>query len=854
MASARFWLACGVSGVVLAACGSDDSTRSSRDEGAGAGGESSAGAPPNGGKAGAEPTAGMGATEPQPEAGSGGMPEGSAGMPVVEGGGGAGPEPLSALVEPKYPTNGPFWLDYVKNDGDSRTEATDTACAPTTDGPTYDACVHGGEIRRVALPTVASCDGIEASDGLAAFDWICQPAGEGVEVVSTGLAQGKHMSDLIDFGGNGWKPNAVAITLDDAALVSTEPAIWWENPFVRLAGTMCTADVGEPHTILLLDASSSNANCTGTSEKIGIATVPGETVTDFAFTGRGAFNWYEGEYTMTTRFTVVTPGNFGFQVVRNMSLQATVPGSSFAGAISMAAARASVVRNIEAVGGRIVVGALSAVGLRISDVVSDGARVDAISIGSCSDCSIERVELTNTVNRAINVGNGPNPRLLIRDVIAADNGSGGIQMQQVNDSRIENVSVSRAGGAGVSAVISARNVFKSISVNGSANAGVSVDQGDDNRLVDIHVADAGSNGVTLGGNRAVLQHARISCGKGAGTTGTGVALLANNATSRVYDVTTSSCRYGVHMAGSANLVQGVTVAATEDVGFYNATYALYLEDAVAIDTTYGLYFLSAAFGPPRVRNFASTHNLSGSVYSNNSTVDFGERLIVGTNGMSGTGPDCVVTSTTGLAADCSSGATLTTAASVLGSIVGLVSDTTNPQGSTGAANYDTITDHLTFATDTRRFIRAGAGFPDYAMRGPCRDTESCAILDLALKANDTLLRNRNALPTGNDVATQNWLIQNSDPTNQAACDTRLPGSTFVAGTPNRCESVFLKHAWELLDDGDGDDDGLCESGETCEFARNLGGYQGHGSFVSAGAFTNGILTDITLVQREHNGY
>ena len=77
---------------------------------------------------------------------------------------------------------------------------------------------------------------------------------------------------------------------------------------------------------------------------------------------------------------------------------------------------------------------------------------------------------------------------------------------------------------------------------------------------------------------------------------------------------------------------------------------------------------------------------------------------------------------------------------------------------------------------------------------------------------------------------------------------------FVAATPNRCDSVFLKHAWELLEDGIGDNDGLCESNETCEVARNIGGYQGHGPFVAAGAFVPGALTGITLVQRQTNGY
>jgi len=324
------------------------------------------------------------------------------------------------------------------------------------------------------------------------------------------------------------------------------------------------------------------------------------------------------------------------------------------------------------------------------------------------------------------------------------------------------------------------------------------------------------------------------------------------------DVTTSSCRYGVDLNGSAVIVQGVTVAATTDYGVRNGSYGSFVEDAAAIDTSHGLYFLSnnQATAVPRINNFASSHNQTASIYSNNSTLAFDENLIVGLNGPTQTAFDCEVTGTTGLNDDdCSgSGAMLAPASNIVGAFVGLVSDPTNPQGATGTSGYDAITSFVTFGADTRRFIRAGVGFPDLTARGPCTGVQSCAILDLALKSADTLLRNRNALPTGNDVTTHAWFNVSGPPADQAACDARVPGSVFVAGSPNRCASVFLKHAWELLDDGIGDEDALCESGETCEFARNIGGYQGHGAFVSAGTFTAGTLSGITLVQRQTNGY
>ena len=856
MLSVRFWVSCVAGGALMAACGSSDQTRSARGDGGEGGmplGDAGEASFPMAGKA-PQNTGGMpeGGGPPVVEAGAGGEPSMN-----LAGAGGSATEPLELSVTAKYPTHGSYWLDYVKDDGDERTSATDTACDAATDGPRYDACVHGGEVRKVALPTLASCAGIAATDSLGAFDWICQAAGVGVEVVSTGLKNGKHMSDLLDFAGNGWLNNSVTVTLDDEPLGSSEPAAWWQNPVTHLAGSSCTKDVGAEHSIFLLDASSSSANCTGTSGKIGLATVPGATVTDFRFTTRGPYSWYEGAYTLQAQFSGLSARNYGFQVVRNVSFTALAAGTGNGVAIDMGITRASVVHDVTATGGRIVLGAGSSSGLQVQDVTLTGARVDAISFNSCADCSIERAKIDDTAGRAINVSQGVNPRILIRDVTAAGNVGGGIQLSQCDDGRVENVRIARSGAGGLTAILTDRVVFKSITVDGAVGVGVSVDQGDDGRLVDIHVGSAGANGVNLGGSRAVLQHARISCGKGVSiTTGTGVSIANNNPFGRIQDVTTVSCRYGVQYNGNANMLQGVTVAATEDVGFYTGSYAALIEDAAAIDTSYGLYFLSQVFVPPQVRNFASTHNNDGSIYVNNSTVDIGEQLIVGNNGPTGTGSDCTVGTGTGLTnVTCGgSGATLTSGASLLNSIVGLVSDATNPQGATGLANFDTITSFTSFASDTRRFIRAGAGFPDLTARGPCTGTASCSILDLALKSTDTLLRNRNALPTGNDVRTHEWFIANNAPADQAVCDARVPGSVFVPATPNRCDSTFLKHAWELLEDGVGDNDGLCESNETCEVARNIGGYQGHGPLVSAGAFTPGILTGITLVHRQTNGY
>jgi hypothetical protein len=91
----------------------------------------------------------------------------------------------------------------------------------------------------------------------------------------------------------------------------------------------------------------------------------------------------------------------------------------------------------------------------------------------------------------------------------------------------------------------------------------------------------------------------------------------------------------------------------------------------------------------------------------------------------------------------------------------------------------------------------------------------------------TAIRDVLALPTGSDTLTHTW----SD------------ASTVT----------ILRNAVEILEDGLGNENGLCESGETCLYTPNIGSYQGHGNLVSAGAFTDGAIAGVRLLEYETNG-
>ena len=67
--------------------------------------------------------------------------------------------------------------------------------------------------------------------------------------------------------------------------------------------------------------------------------------------------------------------------------------------------------------------------------------------------------------------------------------------------------------------------------------------------------------------------------------------------------------------------------------------------------------------------------------------------------------------------------------------------------------------------------------------------------------------------------------------------------------------TYLRNASEIMGDEIGNDNGLCETDETCLYTPNIGSYQGHGTLESAGDFTDGAaITGVTLMQYPTNGY
>lgn len=153
------------------------------------------------------------------------------------------------------------------------------------------------------------------------------------------------------------------------------------------------------------------------------------------------------------------------------------------------------------------------------------------------------------------------------------------------------------------------------------------------------------------------------------------------------------------------------------------------------------------------------------------------------------------------------------------------------------------------------------GWPGLTSRGACLPTESCRVFDYSLRGvapmdggtgagggADVYLRNRLQAP-----ADGNQVLRHTFTANTAMDCAKIVGAAFDAANAT-CSLTFLRNAIELLDDSVGNDNGLCESGETCVVTPNYGVYQGHGTLSDAGVIgAGGTVQNVTLLRYDTNG-
>ena len=108
-----------------------------------------------------------------------------------------------------------------------------------------------------------------------------------------------------------------------------------------------------------------------------------------------------------------------------------------------------------------------------------------------------------------------------------------------------------------------------------------------------------------------------------------------------------------------------------------------------------------------------------------------------------------------------------------------------------------------------------------------------------------MIRNK----SGDGLTANEAFIANS------TCPSAVNGNyslTDLATPPH----TFLVNAVEIMGDEIGNENGLCESNESCIYSPNFGVYQGEGDYLSNGTclFVDGTVSGVTMYAYPTNGF
>jgi hypothetical protein len=167
-------------------------------------------------------------------------------------------------------------------------------------------------------------------------------------------------------------------------------------------------------------------------------------------------------------------------------------------------------------------------------------------------------------------------------------------------------------------------------------------------------------------------------------------------------------------------------------------------------------------------------------------------------------------------------------------------DIANASDTNGGQAFASISDWVSFDNAWRVWGKADVtAFPADADVGRCVSGD-CRIWDYRLSAGDAQLRN-----TSGDGRNPNTAFVDGAP-----CPDAVDGDRVLGDRQNQ---TYLINATEMYEDGVGDDDGLCESGEACIYSPNFGAYQGEGSLDATCIFADGAVQDVTMYAYAQNG-
>ncbi len=691
-------------------------------------------------------------------------------------------------------TTGNTWNKYIKNDGSKSYNATGATCAGTETGDYTVACVHAAEIKKVQVTALTdmSCSNLTITDNLGLFNWTCDDSAASttglIIFYSTSLKRGKGLRHLIQSSGSSgtWSPNNIEVRVSSGGqsgtlYASSTAGAWWANSIQQLPDNLGTSsstllsDTSHPIYVIGTDQSTEGGYQIG-ADGISIVTLGSNILSQVGSTLSPNCKNDGG----STNTGLDVRAVFCSYQKKFLWLEVNVHGGYGTGGVANYAGP-----------GIILNGALLS---RIQDSKLSNFNATtsyaAVRLIDSSKNLIRDVETYNT-NAALSLDNSSTN--LVQTFKAAkivySGTASGISLNSSNSNKLTDLQISgmTTGGVanGIYSNFSDGNIFQRILVsNIDAQSNLGVGTG-------IELSDATNH---------VVSQVTVSGVEGTGIMLDGVISVSSNYLSHINLINNTD--FGLQLWGGlvSNNIFHSLVGGNGDVNI-----SIYGADASpSINNTF--------------YNTVSTSSLNsdGSIQiDKNYEANFHGFTVTRASGANScsVGIDAV---TTNLTSACR-GTAESSAGISLSSFVGKVTsdDSMNPidtSGLSALSSLSSIAKWFDFAFGFRLWSRDGNIFPDSTNQGPCDATFSCRIWDFRLKAGSALVNNSFSYSTANPNFTFSG----------GTCGGSLDGSDiFTVGSRN-----FLKHAIEIEGDTIGNDNGLCESNESCVYAPNIGAYQG----------------------------
>lgn len=376
------------------------------------------------------------------------------------------------------------------------------------------------------------------------------------------------------------------------------------------------------------------------------------------------------------------------------------------------------------------------------------------------------------------------------------------------------------------------------------------------RLEQVHVANVYSYATIVGASKGIFVSDYVAQNYGGGSEGSAGLMIEQEATGSVFTrlLMANYEHYAVLMILNASFSTVSHLTAVNGgysgIALQSGTSYMTLAQAVVANVGGPAFTLRSA-ASNKLCNIVAAHSGEGvRVGEESPNNNFSQRLSTGHNGadcVTSACSNCAGTNLTGQDGTCG---TSDGSVALLGPVDlsaafrGHVSaDASNTSDVAGKSECSALDDWTGFDFRGRTWSLGGdAPLLDESVRGRCfadnpRVPEpcSCRIADWRLSLEDDQLRDSSD-PSGSG----------NDPFRAGStCPKAVHGDLALS---DALGNTFLVNATERLRDAIGDDDGLCESGETCLYSPNLGYDQGDPRAGALGpcVFVGGIVREVTL--------